>query len=357
MSEPTQSDAGAPAPEPIAPPPEPSSPPPASDAPITAREAADLISEQASDTQSADKADAAPPKESRGETEAQEPEESLTAPRSWPKAEREAFAALTREHQEAFLARDRAREADIQLGLKQAAEQRKAAEALAQQAEQAQAQARAAYERSLPQEVLVLEAKYREEFGTPTEAEIAEWEHTDPTRWIRWNGAFQRVTRARHELQQQQTQQAQQQWQEQQQFLKDAEAWRAEETQKFLEAAPEWKDPATYGSKVAGMMKFLQKIGFQREFLERAANEYLPIQIHDHKFQVLAWKAQQYDEAIAATKQPARASVPPVQRPGSAPNRGEAQEARLRDLNRQLDRTGSIRDGASLIAARMNGRS
>jgi hypothetical protein len=357
MSEPTQPLADAPAPEPIAPTPEPSSPPPpVSDAPITAREAATLISGQP-DQASADKADAAPRKESRGETEAQEPpEESLKPPRSWPKAEQEAFAALTREHQEAFLARDRAREADIQLGLRQAAEQRRAAEALAQQAEQAQAQARAAYERSLPQEVLLLEAKYREEFGTPTEAEIAEWESTDPTRWIRWNGAFQRVTRARWELQQQQSQQAQQQYQQQQQFMQNAEAWKAQETEKFLEKAPEWKDQATYGKKVAAIMNYLEKdIGFEREFLERAANEFLPIQIHDHKFQLMAWKSHLYDEAQKAARSPSRATVPPVQRPGSAPNKGEAQEARFKDLNRQLDRSGNARDAARLIAA-MNGR-
>jgi len=355
MSEPTQPDADAPAPEPIAPTPGPSSPPPASDAPITAREAATLISGQP-DQASADKADAASRKESRGETEAQEPpEESLKPPRSWSKQEKEAFAALPREHQEVFLARERAREADLQLGFRQAAEQRKAAEALAQQAEQAQAQARAAYERSLPQEVLLLEAKYREEFGTPTEAEIAEWESTDPTRWIRWNGAFQRVTRARWELQQQQSQQAQQQYQQQQQFMQNAEAWKAEETQKFLEKAPEWKDPATYGSKVADMMEYLQEIGFEREFLERAANEFLPIQIHDHRFQLLAWKGRQYDKAKEAAKTPHRAPVPPVQRPGVAPARGEANEARFKDLNRQLDRSGNARDAARLIAA-MNGR-
>ena len=356
MSEPTQSDAGAPAPEPIAPTPEPSSPPPASDAPITAREAATLISGQP-DQASADKADAAPPKEPSGETEGRDdpPEEPIAAPRSWTKADKEAFASLPRDTQERLLALDRTRELELRRGQNEAAEQRRQAEALAQQAEQAQAQARAAYERSLPQEVLLLEGKYREEFGTPTEAEIAEWEHSDPTRWIRWNGAFQRVTRARHELQQQQAQQAQQQYQEQQRFLQNAEAWKAEETQKFLEKAPEWKDPATYGKKVAGMMEFLQEVGFEREFLERAANEYLPIQIHDHKFQLLADKAQKYDEAMKAAKQPARASVPPVQRPGVPPARGEANEARFKDLNRQLDRSGNARDAARLIAA-MNGR-
>ena len=356
MSEPTQPDAGAPAPEPIAPTPEPSPPPPASDAPITAREAADLISEQASEPQSSDKDDAAPPKESRGETEAQEPpEESLKPPRSWPKAEQEAFAALTREHQEAFLARERAREADLQLGLRQAAEQRKAAEALAQQAEQAQAQARQQYEQNLPQKALLLDAQYRQEFGTPTWDEINHWAEFDQPKWVRWNAAYQRATAAAGELKAQRDQQAQQQQLEQKQFFQQAEAWKAEETRKFHEKLPEWKDPKTYGEKVAKVMDYMQKNGFEQEFLARAANEFLPLQIHDHRLQTFIWKSLLYDEAREAAKSPARASVPPVQRPGPAPHKGEANEARFRDLNRQLDRSGNARDAARIIAA-MNGR-
>jgi len=140
-------------------------------------------------------------------------------------------------------------------------------------------------------------------------------------------------------------------------FMQQAEAWRAEEAVKFADKFPEWKDPKTYQANVSKVMDFMKKTGFEQEFLARAATEFLPIQIHDHRFQVMAWKACLYDDAVEATKQPSRAPVPPVQRPGSAPNRGEAQEARFKDLTRQLDRTGSLRDGAALIAARMNGRS
>jgi len=357
MSEPTQPDAGAPAPEPIAPAPEPASSPPASDAPITAREAAALISGKP-DTQSAPETDAAPPQESRSETDAQEPQdEPLEAPRSWPKKEREAFAALRREHQEAFLARDRAREADIQLGLKQAAEQRRAAEALAQQAEQAQAQARWQYEQSLPQQALLLDAQYREEFGTPSWADLQDWQRNDPLKYQAWDLAYKRLTHASAELQEQQAQQEQYQQYQQRQFMHNAEAWRAEEAQKFAEKFPEWKDPKTYQANVSEVMDFMKDTGFEQDFLARAASEFLPIQIHDHRFQAIVWKALQYDKALKATKSPSRAPVPPVQRPGSAPARGEAQEARFRDLTKQLDRTGSLRDGAALIAARMNGRS
>jgi hypothetical protein len=198
MSEPTQpGPEPAPAPEPASTPaPESAAPPsPPSDAPITAREAADLIAGKTDD--------AAPPQESRSETEAQEPQdESLEAPRSWPKKEREAFAALTPEHQEAFLARDRAREADIQLGLRQAAEQRKAAEALAQQAEQAQAQARWQYERRC-RSGAVAGCRVSKEFGTPTWDDLQDWQRNDPLRYQAWTW-HKRLT-ASAELQAQQT--------------------------------------------------------------------------------------------------------------------------------------------------------
>jgi hypothetical protein len=353
MSEPTQPDAGAPAPEPIAPAPEPSTPPPSpppSDAPITAREAADLIAGKTDD--------ATPPQEPRGETDAPEPQpESLEAPRSWPKKEREAFAALTREHQEAFLARDRAREADIQLGLRQAAEQRQAAEALAQQAEQAQAQARAAYEQSLPQQALLLDAQYREEFGTPSWADLQDWQRNDPLKYQAWDLAYKRLTHASAELQAQQSQQAQQQQLQHQQFMQNAEVWRAAEAVKFADQFPEWKDPEKYQANVSKVMNFMKESGFEQDFLQRAATEYLPIQIHDSRFQTFVWKSYLYDEAAKAAKSPTRAPVPPVQRPGSAPAKGEANEARFKDLNRQLDRTGSLKDAARLIAAMNGGRS
>lgn len=361
MSEPTQPDAGAPAPEPIAPAPEPSPtpPPPASDAPITAREAAELISGK-TDKQSSEKDDASPAERPvPGETEEADPahEPSIEPPRSWSKEHKEAFKALPRHLQQAVSESERAREADFLQRTRETAEQRKAAEAMAQQAEQAQAQARWQYEQSLPQQALLLDAEYRKEFGTPTWDDLQDWQRNDPLRYQAWDLAYKRLTHASAELQAQQAQQAKQQQLQYQQYIQNAEAWRAEEAVKFADKFPEWKDPKTYQANVSKVMDFMQKTGFEQDFLARAATDFLPIQIHDHRFQVMAWKACLYDDAVEATKQPSRAPVPPVQRPGSAPAKGEAQEARFRDLTKQLDRTGSLRDGAALIAARMNGRS
>lgn len=354
MSEPTQPDAGAPAPEPITPTPEPSPPP--SDAPITAREAADLISAK-TDTPSAPEADAAPERPS-GETDGDDPSQKpIEAPRSWTKDEKATFAGLPREQQERLLALDRTRELELRRAQNDAAEQRRAAEVMAWQAEQAQAQARAQYEQNLPQQALLLDAQYREEFGTPTWAELKEWQRNDPLKYQAWDLAYKQATAAAEELRQQQARQYQQQQQEWQQFMQGAEVWKAQETEKFLAEVPEWKDPKTYGEKVAKVMDYMKENGFEQEFLARAANEFLPLQIHDHRLQKFIWKSLLFDEAQAAAKTPHRATVPPVQRPGSAPARGEAREAQFKDLNRQLERTGSIRDGARLIAALNGSRS
>jgi len=363
MSEPTQPGAPdpAPAPEPASSPaPESASPPPPpSDAPLTAREAADLISAKADTPSAPSGADAAPERPS-GETDGRDDPETpppIEAPRSWTKADKEAFASLPRDTQERILALDRTRELELRRGQNEAAEQRKAAEAMAQQAEQAQAQARWQYEQNLPQQALLLDAEYRKEFGTPTWDDLQDWQRNDPLRYQAWDLAYKRLTHASAELQAQQDRQYQQQQLQQQQFLQNAEAWRAAEAQKFADKFPEWKDPKTYQAKVSEVMDFMKEVGFEQDFLARAATEFLPIQIHDSRFQELAWKALQYDKAIAATKAPSQKPVPPVQRPGSAPNRGEAQEARFRDLTKQLDRTGNLRDAAALLAARMNGRS
>jgi hypothetical protein len=361
MSEPTQpGPEPAPAPESApAPEPAPASPPsPPSDAPLTAREAADLISAKTEKPSAPDGADAAPERPS-GETDGNDPETPppIEAPRSWTKADKEAFASLPRDTQERILALDRTRELELRRGQNEAAEQRRAAEALAQQAEQAQAQARWQYEQSLPQNALLLDAEYRKEFGTPTWDDLQEWQRTDPTRYQAWDLAYKRLTHASAELQAQQAQQAQQQQWEQQQYYQQAEAWKTEEAKKFAEKAPEWKDPKTYQSKVSEVLEYMEEIGYPRQEVENFASNFVPIQIHDHRFQLIVRDAMRYREAVKATKQPSQKSVPPVQRPGSAPNRGEAQEARFKDLTRQLDRTGSLRDGAALIAAKMNGRS
>ena len=351
MSEPTQPgpavpDSGASStPEPSTTPP---SSPPVSDAPISAREAADLISgkppEQASANGQDPAADAAPPKESRSETGADEPAEEppLVPPRSWSKDEKEAFRALPREYQERILNRDRAREADISRAINETAERARAAQALAQQAEQA----RQAYEAALPQMAVSIDSDYQREFGQPTWDQIQQWASYDQPKYVRWQAAYARAKAVGEELQQRQ-------YQEQQQFQQTAQHWLAEQGKLIRGKVSRVGRPEKDPEEQASMFKHMEDVGFDRREIEGAATQLTPLSIHDNQVQSMSYKSMLYDQAQAAAKRPPLRTVPPVQRPGSAPNRGEANETRLRELNQRLDRTGGAREAAALIAARM----
>ena len=90
---------------------------------------------------------------------------------------------------------------------------------------------------------------------------------------------------------QQQAQQTQQQYQQQQQFLQEAETWKAAETQKFLEKAPEWKDPKTYRVKGRrGYGLYAGESASSESFSNAPPTNSCRIQIHDHRFQLMAWK-------------------------------------------------------------------
>ena len=98
----------------------------------------------------ADEANADPEKAPSEEPEANEPEENLQPiepPRSWTKEEKEEFQTYPRAAQEKIAAREQARETALRRTQNEAAETRKAAEALQAQAEQA----RKAYEAKLPE--------------------------------------------------------------------------------------------------------------------------------------------------------------------------------------------------------------
>lgn len=58
----------------------------------------------------------------------------------------------------------------------------------------------------------------------------------------------------------------------------------------------------------------------------------------------------------AAKAQPARAPLPPVQRPGVAQPRGNSQSANLQALSQKLSQTGDIKDAARLRAAQVRGQ-
>lgn len=338
---------------------------PAADAPLSVRDAGALISSTPAPKEREDNSEAAapvtadtPPIESGlspdagpaqepvpGETEDADPalkEPSIEPPRSWSKEHKEAFEALPRHIQQAVAENERAREADFSQKTRAAAEHQKAVEAREQAAERTRQQ----YEQALPVLLGRIEADMQGEFGNPTPDEIQQWARTEPDKYIRWDAALKQRNIVASELQQRQVQQHQQN-------LKAWQDYAKAEWNTLVEKAPEFADEKSAPTRQAEYRSYMQGLGYSHEELMDFQNNLKPMTLHDHRLQLIIRDAVRYKAAEAALKktQP-KSNVPPVQRPGPAPAKGEARQAQLKDLDRKLDATGSLRDAAKLLGAR-----
>jgi len=340
---------------------------PAGDAGISARDAVALINApvedkkpdtnsesaapqeaEASPQESAQEADAGPAQEPvPGETEDADPADdsqpSIEPPRSWSKEHKDAFAALPRHLQEAVSESERAREADFLNRQRAAAESQKALEAREQAAEQARQQ----YEQALPQLLLQIDAEYQQEFGNATWPQIEEWSRTEPDKYLRWDASYKRLQAVASEHQTQQQRQLQQA-----QF--DRERYIEAQTKLLAEKVPELADQKVMDAKRGDYLSYLGDVGFTQDELAYHAKSLSPsISLHDHRLTLLIHDAMRFRAAEKAAKKASKdkPDVPPVQRPGSPPQKGEAKQARLQDLGKQLERSHSAKDAARLIAA------
>lgn len=298
--------------------------------------------------ESAEEADAAAPddeQEPRGEEEGDDtPEEApIAPPRSLSKAEKAVFAALPREHQEVWAARERARDLDISQRQNKLAEQQKAFEAKSQEAEQARKQ----YEDALPQLLQVIQAQANAEFP-----DIKSWDdlralaEKDPVRYNRYqvlSAQAQAVTQENEASSQR----------KQAELLKQFQAFTAAEAAKFLESAPEFNDPKKGPALRAEVRTYLEDAGFAPDE-QKALWDGKPMSAHDHRFQTLVYKAMRFDKAQKAVKTAERPKQP-AQQPGTARTKGEAQSAQLATLSQKLDRSGSRADALRLMRAQRSG--
>lgn len=294
--------------------------------------------------ESSSEEDDAGPAEAPGETEADDEagEPPVEAPRTWTKAERDAFASLPREHQQMLADRERERDAHYQRGLQDAAEQRKAATTERQAAEQARQQ----YEQALPNLVQQFQAGFSAEF-----ADIKTWEDAealqrdDPYRFGRYQLLREKgiaLTQEAQRVSQQQRQDGAQRWQ---QFVADQDA-------RFLEKAPEFKDAKKSAALAVEARTMFNDLGFSGEELTGAWEHGQPLSLRDHRVQLLVRDALRYRAAEKARKAAQPKPVPPVQRPGVAAPKGEASPAYIRDLTTKAKTTGAPRDIAALLTAR-----
>ncbi len=281
-----------------------------------------------------------------GETEEADPAEEppVEPPRSWTPEEKKAFKLLPRDHQQVIADRERTREADYRRGHDEAAARFKAAEAKEQAAEQARVQ----YEQALPLLLQQVNSQISAKFqDLKTWEDVNRMAREDPVRYMEWDADQKRAQALVQETRAVQSRQMQQ---AQQKFNAFCEA----QNKLAQETIPELRDPQKAAALREEARSYLAKdIGFSDGELQGLSAGSWQVSGLDHRFQALLWKAMRYDKAQKAVKAPTPRAVPPVQRPGPAPDRGAQKAAVLKDLDKQLDRTGSAKDAAKLYMARL----
>lgn len=290
----------------------------------------------------------APVEQTQEQPEAELP--PIEPPRSWTKAEKERFATFPRETQEYLRDREQARDRAINQSLQEAAEQRKTFEAERQKAEQVRAQ----YEAALPQMAEAMRAQFMGEF-----ADIKTWQdvealaQSDYARYQRFQISQQKLKAANDQLvavQHRQAQEADAKWKE----------IVAREDKAFVDAVPEMADPAKARALQDRASKLLRDFGFSDNEVTESWNGRYGIPLRDHRVQLLIRDATLWREAQAKAQQVQKAPLPPVQRPGTARSKGDANMAEITQLREQLPTLGSgpaaMRAAARLAALQRSAR-
>lgn len=281
-----------------------------------------------------------PPGETANDDGADEP--PIDPPRTWPKAEKEVFKTLPRETQRKLVEIDKARDAEIQKGLRENADRERALET--QRA--AMEEARKHYETRVPAIVQQLQGELAQKFGDiKSMDDVVNLARTNPARHGEFQALVQR-TQARMAEQQQMDARKQQ----------EAEQWLqtfvAGEDAKFLEAAPEFGDPKKAQQLQNEAVELLEEKGFSKEEIEALWAGRKPLMARDHRFQLLVRDAAKYRAAQKALPSAKAPSSQPAVKPGIPPSKGERRASTVTALEQKLARTGKPQDAVELLRAK-----
>jgi len=302
-----------------------------------------------SSAQARAQADAAPPDadpEATGATtaRAEPPAEPapIEPPRSWTKEARERFASLPRETQEYLAQREQERDRELRRTQNEAAEQRQGLEAERQKAEQVRAQ----YEAALPDMLGTLQREQASAFpDVKSVIDVERLAREDWPRYVAWDAQQKRIASAQQEVASAGLRQEQ-----------DRQIRLAEYSQRELglmsEKAPELADPAQRARFEHAAVGVLRDLGFSDHELLALHMGRTDLSLHDHRVQLLIREGVRFRDAQKAARQASLKPVPPVQRPGVAPQRGAAHDAVVQNLTKRLDQTGTLKDAARLLAER-----
>lgn len=299
-----------------------------------------FASSQAQDT--APEADAAPPQEATGETQEIDPAETppLDPPRSWSKDDHERWSKLDRDTQQYLLDRDGRDSAAVRKAQNEAADIRKAAEAERTQAEQA----RQKYEAQVAEMLQALQQQ-GDFADIKTDADVQKLATEDPFRFVQWQARQQQINglqQKARELQEQRMNEARDA------FVK----WAEDQDKAFLAEAKEFADPDKGEAARKDIAAYLTEVrGIPQDRLQRLYSGMEMFSIRSSEAQLIIrdaarWHAAQ-KKAVAAAQKP----VPPVQRPGTAPSKADANAATVKALEQKVDQATTLRGQLQAAAA------
>lgn len=282
---------------------------------------------------------------STNEPEADQPP-TIEPPRSWTKEAREKFASLPRDTQEYIASREQERDREVRRTQNEAAEHRKALEAERRATEQARQQ----YEAQLPALMQALmEAQAGEFADIRTVDDVARLAKEDPFRYMQWDASQKRLATVQAEATRAQERQAKELEQSWYNYVSEQNALVAERV-------PELSDKAKSQAMTARAVDVLHDLGFTDQELTELASGRKALPIFDHRVQLLILDGVKYREARKAASTAAPKAVPPVQRPGIASPKGQAQSDNIQALKQRLSETGSTKDAAALYALRRSAK-
>jgi len=274
-------------------------------------------------------------------TEDAEPagEPPIEPPRSWTKAEKERFQSLPRETQEYLHTREQERERDFRRSQNEVAEERKAAKAEREAAEQVRKQ----YEAKLPQVMQTIQ-----ETGPFSDirsmADVEKLQTEDPFRFQAFQLHQWKIQAAQADLAESEKRQQQEQHTQWAQHVQ-------KENELASEYIPELADKVKGPALTQRASERLNELGFKQEELAALASGKQKLSLYDHRIQRLIFSDLKLSDIQSATKAVAQKTVPPVQRPGTPKPQGNAGSEKLQALQERFNRTGSLKDAQALHAA------
>lgn len=254
--------------------------------------------------------DAGPEKVPSENVEADPVEEPpIEPPRSWSKEDKELFNALPRETQERVSERERARESDFLRRQNDATEKSKALEAKEQAADHARQQ----YESAAQNALQVLQQQQASEFADiKTFQDVQNLADQDPFRFTKWQARQMQIEGQAREVQQLNRQREEQK-------AESFKTWSKEQDSKFDKLFPEFTDKTKAAKNREEILGYLKEVGVPEDTIPKLWNE--PF-FRDAMFQRVIWEATRFHAAQQAAKTAVQVPKPPVQRPGTAPQKG-----------------------------------